>query len=507
MNYLNVLIGKLKEVLFSVVPITAIVLVLHLTVTPLEVPVLLRFLIGVFFIILGLAIFLFGVDIGITPIGNLMGSSLVRSNKLWIVIGVGMLVGFFVAVAEPDLHVVADQVDFVTDGEVSKVSILVVASLGTAVMVALGLWRMLYAVPLYKVLTAVYLVILVLGLFTSPEFLAVAFDASAAITGVLIVPFILALAIGITSPMKDSEESETDSFGLVWLAGLGVVISLLSMGIISGVAELSGNIDPSVTGSSAVFTPFLLRVPVAAKEVFAALVPIVVTFLIFQYVSFKLSRRAFSKVIKGLIYTFIGLVFFLVGVNAGFMDVGRLAGYAIAALENKSIIVFVGFVLGLVVVLAEPAVYVLTQQIEEVTGGYVKRSIVLVALSLGVGGAVGLSMLRIVVPGIKLWHFLAPGYVIAIALSYVVPKLFVGMGFDSGAVASGPMTATFILAFAQGAAGAIEGANVLIDGFGVIAMVALMPILTVEALGLVFAAKSKKEGVRVYDVQPDSAGV
>lgn len=507
MNCLNVLIGKLKEVSFSVVLIVAIVLLLHFTLTPLETPVILRFLIGALFIIFGLAVFLLGVDIGITPIGHLMGTSLVKSNKLWIVIGVALLLGFFVAIAEPDLHVVAEQADFVTAGAMPKTTILVVASLGTAVLLALGLWRILYPVPLNRLLTALYLLILLLSMFTPAEFLAVAFDASGAITGVLVVPFILALAIGVTSLQKDSEGSEVDSFGLVWLAGLGVVISLFIMGVLSGVKGISGSIDASVGVSSAVLTPFLAKIPVTAKEVFVALLPIAITFLIAQYISFKLSRRAFNRVIKGLVYAFIGLVLFLVGVNAGFMDVGRLIGYGIAALEHKSILVIIGFVLGLVVVLAEPSVYVLTQQIEEVTGGYVKRIVVLIALSLGVAGAVSLSMLKIVVRGIQLWHFLLPGYLIALGLSYVIPKLFVGMGFDAGAVASGPMTATFVLAFAQGAAGAIEGANVLVDGFGVISTVALMPILTVEMLGLVFAAKSKKEGVQADGIRRVSAGV
>lgn len=506
---MNVFVEKLKEVSISVALIVAIVLILHFTLTPLQLPVLLRFLLGALLVVLGLAIFLTGVDLGITPIGNLMGSSLVKSNKLWIVIVVALLIGFFVAIAEPDLHVVAEQADFVSGGQMSKLSILIVASFGTAVLLTLGLWRMLFAVPLNKLLLALYLFIFVLGILTPGEFLAVAFDASAAITGVLVVPFILAMAVGVTSMRKDSEESETDSFGLVWLAGLGVVISLLIMGIVSGVEEISGDIASSIAqSSSAVFAPFLERIPVTAKEVLMAMLPIVITFLIAQRISFKLSKRAFNRAIKGLIYAFIGLVLFLVGVNAGFMDVGMLVGYSIASLENKAIVVMLGFLLGLVVVLAEPSVYVLIQQIEEVTGGYVKRAVVLVALSLGVGGAVGLSMLKIVVRGIQLWHFLLPGYIIAIVLSFVIPKLFVGMGFDSGAVASGPMTATFVLAFAQGAAGAIEGANVLADGFGVIAMVALMPILTVEALGLVFAAKSKKEGVQANGVQQrSSAGV
>lgn len=203
--------------------------------------------------------------------------------------------------------------------------------------------------------------------------------------------------------------------------------------------------------------------------------------------------------LKGLLYTFIGLVLFLTGVNAGFMEVGTKIGYSVAALDNKLIVIGIGFLIGLVVVLAEPAVYVLTHQIEDVTSGYVRRPVVLIALSIGVAFAVALSMVRILVPGLQLWHFLLPGYVVSILMMYFVPKLFVGIAFDAGGVASGPMTATFILAFAQGAAEAIEGANVLVDGFGVIAMVAMTPIIALQTLGFIFKIKSVKEGLEQHE--------
>jgi len=195
------------------------------------------------------------------------------------------------------------------------------------------------------------------------------------------------------------------------------------------------------------------------------------------------------------VYTFLGLVLFLIGVNGGFMDVGTVVGRSVASLDNKGFVIIIGFVLGLVTVLAEPAVYVLTHQIEDVTSGYIRRKAVLVALSIGIGFAVALSILRILVPQIQLWHYLLPGYIIAIVLSYFAPKLFVGIAFDAGGVASGPMTATFILAFTQGAADAIEGANVLVEGFGMISMVALTPLIALQVLGLIFKLKSRKGGL------------
>lgn len=493
---MNVLIDKFKEVFLSVLPITIIVLVLNFTITPLETPVLLRFLLGAISIVFGLAIFLFGVEIGITPIGNLLGSALTKTNKLWIIVIVGILLGLFISVAEPDLHILADQVALVTSGLISKSSIVAVVSIGVGALLSLGLIRIVLKIPLHKVLTVLYLIIFGLAIFTSPEFLAISFDASGAVTGALVVPFILALALGVTRPRKDSKASEEDSFGLVSLTAAGAIISVMIMSIASKTDEISGSIEVSPTQTTSVIAPFIQQLPTTFMEIVVALLPLLIIFLIAQKIALKLPRRRYRKILKGLLYTLIGLVLFLVGVNAGFMDVSRLVGFELAALESNAYLLIVGFILGLVIILAEPSAYVLTNQIEDVTSGYIKRKVVMTALSIGVGLSVVLSMIRIIVPEIQLWHYLLPGYLTIIIVTYIVPKLFVGMAFDSGTVSSGPMTATFLLAFAQGAAEAIAGANVLIDGFGVISMVTLTPIITVQILGLLFKAKSVKGGIQ-----------
>jgi len=493
--------SKLKEVLYAVLPITVIVLILNFTLAPLDdISMLLRFVIGAVLIILGLSIFLFGVDIGITPIGQLMGKTIAKSNKVWIVMITGLLLGFFISIAEPDLHILAGQVDFVTSGLITKTSLVIIVSIGIGALIATGLVRIVYNIPLYKILTALYFIILVLALFTSREFLAISFDASGATTGALTVPFILALALGVSGLKKDSKASEKDSFGLVAIASTGAIISVMIMNIISKTDKISGSLEQHEEGHASLFGPFLHEMPIISQEIVMALLPILVIFLVFQKTSFKLTKKAVRKIVTGLIFTFIGLVLFLVGVNAGFMDVGRSIGHSIASLDSKAYVVIVAFVLGLVTILAEPAVHVLTHQIEDVTSGYVRRNVVMFSLCIGVGIAVALSMLRILIPELQLWHYLLPGYIIAIGMTYLVPKLFVGIAFDSGGVASGPMTATFILAFVQGAAEAIEGANVLVDGFGMIAMVALTPLITLQIVGFVFKLKSKKEGL-VKDVQ------
>ncbi len=494
---MSVLFKKMKEAMFSVIPIVLLVLILNFTVSPLEISQLIRFLIGALLIILGLSVFLLGVELGIDKIGQHMGSTIAKSNKIWIVVVAGILLGFIISIAEPDLQILAGQVDTVTSGLISKLSIVLIVSLGIAVLLSLGLVRIVYNLPLNKMLTVLYGIILVLAFFTSSEFMSISFDASGATTGALTVPFILALALGVSSLKKDSKASEKDSFGLVAVTSTGAIIAVMIMSIISKTDKISGSIDTAVTDSNSILKPFIHELPVIAFEIFLALLPILVLFLVFQKTSFKLLKYHKARILMGLVYSFIGLVLLLTGVNAGFMEIGTIVGFKIAALDNKALLIGVGLVLGLVTILAEPAVYVLTNQIENVTSGYVKRKTVLAALSIGVGVSVALSMVRILIPELKLWHYLLPGYIIAIALSYIVPKLFVGIAFDSGGVASGPMTATFILAFAQGAAESIEGANVLLDGFGIISMVALTPLITLQILGLIYKVKTRKGGIEI----------
>lgn len=495
---MNTFSQKFKENLFAVAPISIIVIILHFTLAPLETSLIVRFLIGSVLIVLGLTFFLIGVDLGITPLGAQTGIFLAKTNKLWFVVAAGIVLGFFISLAEPGLMVLASQVGLVTSGQISGMSILVVVSIGLAVLLAVGFIRIFFNIPLYKLLLVLYFIIFALAIFTSSEFLGIAFDASGATTGILAVPFILALAVGISSLRKDSRTAEMDSFGLVAVASTGAILSVMILNLLTKTTELSADLPINVEVSNTILSVFIEMIPSVAKEGFLTLLPLLVILVILQKFAFKMSKKAFRKMIVGFIYAFLGLILFFMGVDGGFMDVGSMLGYNLASMDNKFFVIAAGFVIGVVTILAEPAVYVQTHQIEDVTSGYIKRKSVLIPLCIGVGIAVALSIVRILVPGIHLWHYLLPGYIIALALTFFAPKLFVGIAFDAGGVATGPMTATFILAFTQGAAARVEGANVLIDGFGMISMVALMPIITLQLLGILYKIKARKEGAEEH---------
>jgi len=490
---LSKFLAKLKEVSFSVIPVTVLVLILQFTVIPMETTLVFRFLIGAALIILGLTFFLMGVDTSITPIGSITGSTVSKSNKIWAVIISGLLLGFFTSIAEPDLHILAGQVHSITAGSIAKSSIVLIVSLGIAAMLALGLVRIIRDVPLQRILLILYGIIFALGLLVPPEFLAIAFDASGAATGATTVPFILALAAGVSSLKKDRESADKERFGLVAITFAGPTIAIMLMSILSKVDRITGVLPIATVESSSVLDPFIAMLPSIAREALIAILPILVVFLVFQVVAFKLPKASVKNILSGMLLTFIGLVMFLLGANAGFMEVGNAVGYNIALLDNKGLLILIGFIIGVVTVLAEPAAYVLVDEVEQVTNGNLKRSVVLFTLSLGVGAAVSLSMVRILIPQVQLWHYLLPGYIISLAMTYFVPELFSGIAFDSGAVVSGPMTATFILAFAHGVADAVEHASLLVDGFGIVAMVAMTPIIALQILGFIYNRKSNVE--------------
>ncbi len=483
---------KFKEVIATVLPISLLVIILNFTFIPLEADLFKRFLLGAVFILLGLTIFLIGVDLGITPMGDSFGHAAVKSGKLSVIAIMGLVLGFVISIAEPDLHILADQVGDVTLGVVSKSSLVMLVSMGVAVLISLGMMRIVKVFSLKKFLLITYGAILVLGILADQFFLAISFDASGATTGALTVPFLLALSAGASAINKDSQKSEEDSFGLVGIASAGAIIGALVLGMLN--SPSFGDVpDYAAASEAGVISHFIREVPIVAKEIIVALLPIIVIYTICNLVFFHNSKRMNARVATGCVLTFVGLVIFLVGVNSGFMDVGRYIGRVLATEHSKTFIVAIAFLMGVLTILAEPAVHVLTNQIEAVTAGSIKKSVVLMTLSIGVGIAVALSILKILVPGMQLWHVLLPGYILTFIIMRKVPNLFVGIAFDSGGVASGPMTATFILAYAQGVAVSTPSADLLIDGFGTIAMVAMTPLIALQILGL-FYVKNKGGG-------------
>jgi len=477
---------KVKEVVFSVLPIFVVVIILGLFVIPLNSDILVKFILGTVFMIIGMPVFLLGIDIAITPIGELSSEALTKTNKLWIILAGGGAFGFIVTAAEPDLHILSGQVNAITNGRFNTFLMIMLVSLGVGVLVSYAMYRILRNHRLNRVMTVIYLIIFILALFNNPDFLAIAFDASGTTTGNVSVPFLLALAAGISALTRSNEAEENDSFGMLGIASAGAIIAVLVQGVLTGGPPLEGSLPSTVITSAGPFVEIITSIPQYARETLIVLMPIVIIFFAINFITIKLPRKKLRRIIVGCVYTYVGLVIFLTGVNVGLIEASSQVGYQLASLGRPWLIVLVGMVFGVITIPAEPSVHVLTGQIEDETAGSIRSSVVMLTLCVGVAIAVGLSILRIIIPSLQLWHILLPGMLIAIILSYYVPDIFVGIAFDSGGVAAGTMTAAFILPFAQGVAEYLPGANIVQDAFGVIALVAMTPLITCQLLGLIY---------------------
>ena len=477
---------KLLEALQAVLPIVAIVLVLCFSIAPVSPSILLCFLLGAAMIIVGIMFFTLGSEMSMSPMGERVGAVLTRSRSVPLIIGVGFALGFLITISEPDLQVLANQVP-----SIPNMTLILSVAAGVGFFLVVAFLRMLLGIALPKLLVVFYGLIFVLAAFVPKEFLAVAFDSGGVTTGPITVPFIMALGVGVAAIRSDRHAAD-DSFGLVALCSVGPILAVLLLGILFRASDSAyvPPILPDVGDSVELWQLFHVSLPTYFKEIATSLLPIVLMFGVFQLVALKLDRRTLGRIGVGLAYTYIGLVLFLTGANVGFMPAGNYLGQVLAGQTFRWLLVPIGMLIGYFIVKAEPAVYVLNKQVEEVTDGAISAGTMGAALSAGVSLSVGLAMVR-VLTGISILWFLIPGYAFAIGISFVVPKLYTAIAFDAGGVASGPMTATFLLPLAQGACAAVGG-NIVTDAFGVVAMVAMTPLITVQLMGLMAQLKQRR---------------
>ncbi len=477
---------KLTETLKAVFPILAIVLILCFSIAPIPPSILMTFLVGAVLLIVGMLFFNVGVEMSMTPIGERVGSIMTKSKNVFIVILISFIMGFIITISEPDLQVLAEQVP-----SVPNLTLILAVALGVGGFLIVALLRMLFGIALGHLLIIFYGIVFALTLFVPGDFLAVAFDSGGVTTGPMTVPFIMSFGLGI-SAIRSDRHAEEDSFGLIALCSIGPILAVLILGMIfhpESAEQVSESI-PVINDTVELWSLFANGFPTYIKEIAISLLPIVVFYGIFQTISGDANKRTLTKIIIGLIYTYLGLVLFLTGVNVGFMPAGNYLGQTMAGLPFAWIIVPIGMIIGYFIVLAEPAVFVLTKQVEELTSGAISAKAMGLSLSIGVATSVGLAMIR-VLTGISILWFLVPGYLVALVLTFLVPKIFTAIAFDSGGVASGPMTATFLLPFAMGACEALGG-NIITDAFGIVAMVAMTPLITIQIMGVVFKVKESK---------------
>ena len=481
----RVLAEKLKEAAASVLPVTAIVAVLCLALVRVDVGLMLSFLLGSGLLILGMGLFTLGAELSMSRIGNLIGAKMTKSRKLWFILAVSFLLGVAITMAEPDLQVLATNVP-----AIDKTVLIVTVSVGVGLFLMLCMVRILFSVSL-RLLLIVFYALLFLGAFLSDAgFLSVAFDSGGVTTGPMTVPFIMALGVGVAS-IRSDENAKADSFGLVALCSIGPVMAVMLLGAIyptdtqADVNMVIGGFETTVELGGA----YLRSLPTYMLEVAMALLPIFVFFLLFQVFSLRLRKLPLTKIVMGVGYTFLGLVLFLTGVNVGFSPLGYVLGKELVTSGLSALLIPLAMLMGWFIIDAEPAVHILNKQVEELTSGAISAKAMGLSLSVAVALANGLAMVRVLTE-LPILYFLLPGYAVALGLSFFVPRTFTAIAFDSGGVASGPLTATFMLPLAMGACTALGG-NVMTDAFGLVALVAMMPLITVQVMGGIYVLKSR----------------
>ena len=475
---------KTMESLSAVLPITGIVLLISIFLVPMELGSLVMFVVGAIMLILGMGFFQLGAEMSMTPIGEGIGVQISKTRKILFVLLIGFVMGAIITISEPDLQVLAEQVPSVPN----QVLILTVA-VGVGLFLALAIVRIKFQFDLSKMLIILYGILIGASFLVPKEFMAVAFDSGGVTTGPMTVPFIMAMGIGLASRRTD-KNSASDSFGLVALSSIGPILAVLVLGCFYKPTEAvysMGDVAAVVTTRDVVKV-FGGSIPAYAREVLVSLLPIAAVFVIFQLFTRRYHRRQLKRIAVGLVYTYVGLVLFLCGVNVGFAPVGSFLGEELAALVFNWILVPIGMLIGYYIVKAEPAIQVLNHQVENVTDGAVSVRAMNRCMSIGVAISVGLAMMR-VLTGLPIGWIIIPGYLIALVLSRFVPKIFVGIAFDSGGVASGPMTSTFLLPLSIGTCQALGG-NLMTDAFGVVALVALTPLIAIQVMGIVYQVKT-----------------
>ena len=477
---------KIRESLSAVLPITGIVLMLSIFVIPMELGSVVMFLTGALMLIVGMGFFQLGAEMAMTPLGEGVGVQISKMKKLLTVLLTGFLMGVIITVSEPDLQVLAGQVP-----SVPNMVLIMTVAVGVGLFLALAIVRIRYKISLSMLLIVCYLALILVSMFVPKEFLAVAFDSGGVTTGPMTVPFIMAMGVGLASVRSD-KNAANDSFGLVALSSVGPILAVLILGCFFKPTEAAYTLTDvaTVVTTQDVARVFAQGLPLYAREVLLSLVPILWVFLIFQWLTHRYHGLQIKRIIVGFGYTYIGLVLFLCGANVGFAPVGAYLGRELAGLSFRWILVPIGALIGYYIVKAEPAIQVLNHQVEAVTNGAISVKMMNRCMQIGVAASVGLAMLR-VLTGISIQWFVIPGYIIALVLSRLVPDIFIGIAFDSGGVASGPMTSTFLLPLSIGVCEALGG-NLMTDAFGVVALVALTPLIAIQLMGLVYKLKTAK---------------
>ena len=475
------ILSKLKESAISVCPIAIVVLILALTIAPLSGYDIIKFIISTILLIFGMALFGIGADTAMFTIGTSIGGNLSKSRRFFMLLILALLLGFIITLAEPDLSVLAGQVI-----SINKWLFIAVVSLGVGLFLTMAVLRIIFQVKLRTLLIISYAIVFLLMIFTPSGYLPVSIDSGAVTTGPISVPFIMAFGMGI-SAVRSGKADENDSFGIIALTSVGPLITTQLLCIIVGnnIEAVNTVITQSSTGTFlTMVTEFGSKLWLNLEEILLVLLPIVIFFFIYNAIFLKYPKTQIFKIIIGLLYAYFGIVMFLTGVLTGFLPAASIIGYNLASGKYSWLLIPIAALIGMLIVMAEPAVHVLNKKVEDITHGIISKKVMMVSISIGVSLSLVIALLRVIFEIPFIWLIL-PIYVVTLICASLCTPIFNAIAFDSGGVASGTMATSFILPFIMGICEA-KGLNIMSGAFGTIAFIACLPILTISVLGLIY---------------------
>lgn len=495
---LETILEKIKEALRSALPIALIILFLSFTICPLPNDIFIAFVIGTCLLVVGLGLFSLGAELSMERIGAHIGTNLTRSRRILTIAVISLIVGVLITISEPDLHVLAGYT-----GD-QKFSFILAVAAGLGIFLVVAVFRIILKIKFKYILAAGYGAIILLSIIAyliDPTFLAIAYDAGGVTTGAMSVPFVMSIGVGIAAITTQNEEDDA-SFGLMAVCSIGPILSILIMGLAGGFKNISYTPHPlpEFLNSKEMGFSFVSAMPSIIKDVLMGLLPIIAFFLIYQLFTERIQKKELLQIFIGAGYIFVGMLLFLVGVNVGFMPVGSYLGETFANLPYAWIVIPTGMVIGFCMTYAEPAVGVLNKQVEEATSGTIPAKVIPMAMALGVSVAAGIAMTR-ALTGIPILPFLLVGYISAVVLSFHCPNVFSTIAFDAGGVASGVMAATFLLPLSIGICSARNAtpSMIMVDAFGTIALVAMMPTISIQLVGLIYKIKLSHSKTAIAD--------
>ena len=495
---LETILEKIKEALRSALPIALIILFLSFTICPLPNDIFIAFVIGTCLLVVGLGLFSLGAELSMERIGAHIGTNLTRSRRILTIAVISLIVGVLITISEPDLHVLAGYT-----GD-QKFSFILAVAAGLGIFLVVAVFRIILKIKFKYILAAGYGAIILLSIIAyliDPTFLAIAYDAGGVTTGAMSVPFVMSIGVGIAAITTQNEEDDA-SFGLMAVCSIGPILSILIMGLAGGFKNISYTPHPlpEFLNSKEMGFSFVSAMPSIIKDVLMGLLPIIAFFLIYQLFTERIQKKELLQIFIGAGYIFVGMLLFLVGVNVGFMPVGSYLGETFANLPYAWIVIPTGMVIGFCMTYAEPAVGVLNKQVEEATSGTIPAKVIPMAMALGVSVAAGIAMTR-ALTGIPILPFLLVGYISAVVLSFHCPNVFSTIAFDAGGVASGVMAATFLLPLSIGICSARNAtpSMIMVDAFGTIALVAMMPTISIQLVGLIYKIKLSHSKTAISD--------